>query len=72
MAIKHFYPVCQKDGSWRIWLIDCEGIFEPVKIRHVERERRSVIKQIRKEGGSISTTEIFAQTIENGLFADSA
>ena len=26
MKAKHFYPEELSDGTWRIWLIDCEGV----------------------------------------------
>ncbi len=68
MSIKHFYPALQDNGSWRIWLIDCEGVFNPVKPHHIERERRSVLKSIRKAGVGDDRIEFFAEQIDQRLF----
>ena len=67
MDIKHFYPVQQEDGSWRIWLIDCEGVFQPAKERHIERERRSVLRAIHKAGNGNPLVQTFGAMAERGL-----
>jgi len=68
LDIKHFFPVQQSDGSWQIWLIDCEGIFSPVKKHHIERERRSFLKTIDQAGNKWASTEKFTEQVKNGLF----
>lgn len=67
MDIKHFYPVQQEDGSWRIWLIDCEGVFGPAKERHIERERRSVLRAIHKAGNGNPLVQAFGDMVEKSL-----
>jgi hypothetical protein len=38
MKAKHFYPEEQRNGSWRIWLIDCEGVYRWSSERDRRRE----------------------------------
>jgi hypothetical protein len=38
MKAKHFYPEELNDGTWRIWLIDCEGVYRWASRRDRERE----------------------------------
>lgn len=71
MAIKHFHPTLQEDGSWLIWLIDCEGVHDRATPHYIERERRSVVNQIRKAGREGTLTELFAKSIERRLFDSS-
>lgn len=68
MNIKHFYPAQQTDGTWKIWLIDCEGIFRPVKTRHLERERRTIIRLIRQSGNGMSEIGNLSDHLEELFF----
>ncbi len=44
MKAKHFYPEEIPDGSWRIWLIDCEGVYRWASRRDCEREWQTYLK----------------------------
>jgi hypothetical protein len=37
MKAKHFYPEELRDGTWRIWLIDCEGVSRWASRRDCDR-----------------------------------
>lgn len=43
MKAKHFYPEELPDGSWRIWLIDCEGVYRWASRRDCQREWKSFV-----------------------------
>lgn len=43
MKAKHFYPEALNDGSWRIWLIDCEGVYRWASRRDCEREWKTFL-----------------------------
>lgn len=38
MKVKHFYPEETAPGSWRMWLIDCEGVYRWATRRDRRRE----------------------------------
>jgi hypothetical protein len=44
MKAKHFYPEEQRDGSWRIWLIDCEGVYRWATEHDRQREWQTFLK----------------------------
>jgi hypothetical protein len=44
MKAKHFYPEELSDGTWRIWLIDCEGVYRWASRRDREREWRTYLR----------------------------
>jgi hypothetical protein len=46
MKAKHFYPEELPDGTWRIWLIDCEGVYRHASQRDCRREWRTFLKFI--------------------------
>jgi hypothetical protein len=71
MDIKHFYPAQQDDGSWRIWLIDCEGVQSFVKQRYIKRERQSVVNRLRINlGQDKSVIKNFLEPIEQQLLTN--
>jgi hypothetical protein len=44
MKPKHFYPEDLGRGNWRIWLIDCEGVFRWASRRECDRQWRMYLK----------------------------
>jgi hypothetical protein len=38
MKSKHFYPEETAPANWRIWLIDCEGVYTRATRRDCQRE----------------------------------
>lgn len=44
MKAKHFYPEEQSNNRWRIWLIDCEGVYRWATRRDCEREWRTYLR----------------------------
>jgi hypothetical protein len=44
MKAKHFYPEELAGGAWRIWLIDCEGVYQRASRRDCEREWRTYLR----------------------------
>jgi hypothetical protein len=46
MKAKHFYPEEIARGTWRIWLIDCEGVYGRATQRDCQREWGVFLKYI--------------------------
>ena len=44
MKAKHFYPEEFGGGQWRIWLIDCEGVYRRASRRDCQREWRTYLR----------------------------
>src|SRR6476619_2390281 len=44
MKAKHFYPEDLGDNRWRIWLIDCEGVYRWATRRDCEREWHTYLR----------------------------
>lgn len=44
MKAKHFYPEELSRGRWRIWLIDCEGVYRWASRRDCEREWKTYLR----------------------------
>lgn len=44
MKAKHFYPEDLGGNRWRIWLIDCEGVYRWASLRDCEREWRTYLQ----------------------------
>jgi hypothetical protein len=44
MKAKHFYPEDLGGNRWRIWLIDCEGVYRWAGLRDCEREWRTYLR----------------------------
>lgn len=44
MKAKHFYPEEIGPGKWRIWLIDCEGVYRWASRRDCQREWRTYLR----------------------------
>jgi hypothetical protein len=44
MKAKHFYPEELRDGAWRIWLIDCEGVYRWASRRDCDREWKTFVE----------------------------
>ncbi|NQU25615.1 MAG: hypothetical protein HQ567_30380 [Candidatus Nealsonbacteria bacterium] len=66
MKTKHFFPRRQDDGSWRIWLIDCEGVHGRVTNHYVGRNRQEFLGTLHIAGADAD----FIGPIEQRLFAD--
>lgn len=46
MKPKHFYPEEAAQGEWRIWLIDCEGVYRWATRRDRRREWRQFLRYV--------------------------
>lgn len=44
MKAKHFYPEELADGRWKIWLIDCEGVYRRASRRDCQREWKTFLR----------------------------
>lgn len=54
---RHFYPRLQPDGTWKLWLIDCEKVHSSVRPRAVERNFRKLFRSMRETGADFRTLD---------------
>jgi hypothetical protein len=47
MESKHFYPRLEPDGSWQIWLLDCEGVHRRATRGDVRHHREKFVDKLR-------------------------
>jgi hypothetical protein len=68
MKAKHFYPEEQRDGSWRIWLIDCEGVYRWSSERDHRREWQTFLSCFAKNAPELheALTESYARATNGG------
>lgn len=50
IASKHLFPERLPDGSWRIWLIDCEGVHRDPSGRSRTRDHRKLHTSLTRSG----------------------
>lgn len=65
MKAKHFYPEELADGSWRIWLIDCEGVYRWASRRDCRREWHTFLRYF--TGHTPALKERFVSAYERAL-----
>jgi len=53
MKAKHFYPEAMRDGSWRIWLIDCEGVSRWATRRDYKRQWNGFVETLTQHSPSL-------------------
>lgn len=52
---RHFYPRWQTDGTWKLWLIDCEGVHRAWSSRIVDRDCNKLWRAMRESGANAQT-----------------
>ncbi len=62
-STRHFYPELQSDGSWKVWLIDCEGVHYNVSPKVALREHDKLIRSFAESKANNDTLEY----LEKGL-----
>ena len=50
MEAKHMYPEQLQDGAWRVWLIDCCGVYPGATDRDRRRDRWKLLHFMEREG----------------------
>jgi hypothetical protein len=60
MKAKHFYPESLNDGDWRIWLIDCEGVYRWASRRDCEREWKTFLAGITSHAPALESPMLAA------------
>jgi hypothetical protein len=49
---RHFYPQLQADGSWNIWLIDCEGVHRRWSQKIIDRDYNKLYRALKESQAS--------------------
>lgn len=72
MKAKHFYPEELPDGSWRIWLIDCEGVYRWASRRDCDRAWKAFVETFTSHSPSLLKPFRLAYDRANGRFVSPA
>ena len=56
LKAKHFYPEELRTGQWRIWLIDCEGVYRWASRRDCQREWHTFLHSLGKDAASLKSS----------------
>jgi len=64
---RHFYPQLQNDGSWKVWLIDCEGVHGHASGKTFERSYQKLWRSMKESGADRITLERLQSKIERAL-----
>lgn len=60
MKAKHFYPEEVPGGKWRIWLIDCEGVYRRASRHDCRREWRNYLEYIQARAPGLQKSFVTA------------
>jgi hypothetical protein len=60
MKAKHFYPEDLGGNRWRIWLIDCEGVYRWASRRDCEREWRTYLGWFKSRSPALTAAFVSA------------
>ncbi|HEY4233508.1 MAG TPA: lipopolysaccharide kinase InaA family protein [Lacipirellulaceae bacterium] len=66
MKAKHFYPEEMANGQWRIWLIDCEGVYPGATERDCRRDWRRYLGYISARSPSLRDAFLSAYGLATG------
>ena len=61
---RHFYPVLQDDERWRLWLIDCEGVYSRKSRSAIDRNYLKLFRSMKESGADFNTLERLRRRIE--------
>jgi hypothetical protein len=63
MKAKHFYPEELGGNRWRIWLIDCEGVYRWASRRDCEREWRTYLRYFTSRSPALKASFLDAYSL---------
>lgn len=63
MEAKHFYPEHGPDGTWRVWLLDCESVHTRVRGHDLGRQREKFVRKLHE----LDADEAFIDEIRRQL-----
>ena len=67
MKAKHFYPEDLGGDRWRIWLIDCEGVYRWASRRDCEREWRTYLRYFTTRAPALRDSFLEAYSLAIGV-----
>ncbi|MCH7987574.1 MAG: hypothetical protein IID46_00325 [Planctomycetes bacterium] len=60
---KHFYPELQDDAVWKLWLIDCEGVYFRRSSRVRKQSYLRLFRSMKESGADFRTLDRFQRRI---------
>ena len=64
VCTRHFFPALAADGTWKLWLIDCEGVHRSQAEKDQKRDHRKMMKAMNCSAADKATTEQMAQLLQ--------
>ncbi|MGH7200066.1 MAG: lipopolysaccharide kinase InaA family protein [Planctomycetaceae bacterium] len=61
---RHYYPLLQPDGSWKLWLIDCEGVHPLYSRGLIARDWDKLIRAMIESGADERTITTLRRSID--------
>ena len=63
---KHFYPELQDDALWKLWLIDCEGVYSRRATRARKQSYLRLFRSMKESGAEFRTLDRLQRRIAVG------
>ena len=64
VSSRHFFPELQSDDSWKIWLIDCEGVHNRVTQKTISRSFQKLWRSMKESGADQTTLDSLETEID--------
>ncbi len=64
VSSRHFYPELQPDNSWKIWLIDCEGVHNRVTQKTISHGFQKLWRSMKESGADEATLDALETEID--------
>ncbi len=64
VCTRHFFPAQEADESWKVWLIDCEGVHRSRAEKDRRRDHRKMMKAMNCSAADSATTEQMAHLLQ--------
>lgn len=61
---RHFYPELQSDQTWKIWLIDCEGVYPQKSQRGFRKNYLKLFRSMKESGANFRLLDQLRRRIE--------
>jgi hypothetical protein len=63
VSSKHFFPELQDDAAWKLWLIDCEGVYARRSTRARKQSYLKLFRSMKESGADFRTLDRFQRRI---------
>ncbi len=64
VCTRHFFPSLDNDGTWKLWLIDCEGVHKSYAAKDRRRDHRKMMKAMNCSAADSQTKDQMARLLK--------